>query len=123
MEKTIALETAPCLPGCPVARTAGLIDGKWTTLIVRELLGGTKRFGELQRGLGEISPKILTERLKLLEGAGLVTKTVYPSVPPKTEYQLTDLGLGLRGVILAMADFGVRLAQAETEGAAAATPR
>ncbi|MCW2237927.1 winged helix-turn-helix transcriptional regulator [Azospirillum canadense] len=102
-------ETADCTPECPVARTAAIIEGKWTTLIVRELLPGTKRFGEMQKALPGISPKVLTERLRMLEDQGLVARTVHPCVPPKTEYTLTPLGLELRGVIQAMAEYGMRL--------------
>lgn len=99
----------PCDDTCPVARTAKVVEGKWTTLIVRELLSGTKRFSQLQRALDGISPKVLTERLSLLQGMGLVDKVIYPCVPPKTEYSLTPLGQDLRGVIQAMAEFGQRL--------------
>lgn len=108
MDATPTLDTT-CQPSCPVARTAQIIEGKWTTLVVRELLGGTKRFGELQRALDGISPKMLTERLKLLEQLGLLAKVTHPCVPPKTEYTLTDLGQDLRRVIAAMAEFGLRL--------------
>jgi len=99
--------------GCPVRVAASILDGKWTTRIGMELLGGTKRFSELQRALTGISPKILTTRLNMLIDHGLVEKTIYPVVPPKTEYKLTDLGQNLRGIILAMADFG-RLVDAGT---------
>lgn len=96
----------PCDETCPVARTARLIEGKWTTRIVRDLLTGKKRYSELQRSLAGISPKVLAERLRFLEDEGLIEKTIYPVVPPHTEYRLTKLGGKLRGVILAMARFG-----------------
>ena len=92
--------------GCPVRVAAGILDGKWTTRIGLELLGGKKRFSELQRALNGISPKILTSRLNMLIDNGLVEKTIYPVVPPKTEYELTDLGQNLRDIIMAMAEFG-----------------
>ena len=100
---------APCDAGCPVRRAAEILDGKWTTKIVRELLQGTKRFSELQRGLPGISPKILTERLKMLEAEGLIDKAIYPVIPPKTEYSLTPKGMEMKRVIIAMAEFGAIL--------------
>ena len=103
-----ALDT-PCDAGCPVRRAAEILDGKWTTKIVRELLQGTKRFSELQRGLPGISPKILTDRLKMLETAGLIDKKIYPVIPPKTEYSLTTKGMEMKRVIVAMAEFGMIL--------------
>ena len=102
-----------CRPGCPVARTADVISGKWTTLIIRELLSGTKRYTELQHALLGVSPKVLAQRLKMLEEAGLVIRTLYPAVPPRTDYRLTDLGRALEPVVRAMAEFGLRLAAAE----------
>lgn len=107
MEKT-ALPLS-CDEECPVRRTAQILDGKWTTLVVRELLPGKKRFSEIQRALAGISPKVLVARLRHLEERGLVTRTVYPTVPPTTEYALTALGRKLEGVLLAMAQFGLEL--------------
>lgn len=98
-----------CQPDCPVAAAAGVLDGKWTTLIFRELLGGTRRYSELQRGLGGVTPRMLALRLAELEVAGLIAKTIYPTVPPKTEYALTELGRTVQPVIVAMAQFGQRL--------------
>ena len=98
--------TDECDSGCPVQRTAKILDGKWTTLIVRDLIGGKKRYSELQRSLSGISPRLLAARLRLLEQHGMLTRTVYPTVPPTTEYELTTLGHGLRNVIKAMAKFG-----------------
>lgn len=95
-----------CDGACPVQRTAKILDGKWTTLIVRDLIGGKKRYSELQRSLSGISPRLLAARLRLLEQHGMLTRTVYPTVPPTTEYELTSLGHGLRDVIEAMAKFG-----------------
>lgn len=98
--------TGNCDGACPVQRTAKILDGKWTTLIVRDLIGGKKRYSELQRSLSGISPRLLAARLRLLERNGMLTRTVYPTVPPTTEYELTTLGHGLRDVIEAMAKFG-----------------
>ncbi len=109
MENNAIIRRNICDAGCPVRKTADILDGKWTTLIVRELLSGTRRFSELQRGIGGISPKMLTARLKMLEDHGLVLKVIYPCIPPKTEYSLTELGRGLESVIVAMADFGGRI--------------
>lgn len=100
-----------CSEECPVRRTAMIIDGKWTTQIVRDLLPGKKRYSELLAGLPGISPKVLGERLRMLEAQGLLTKTVYPEVPPRTEYELTRLGRELRVVIEGMAQFGTVLSK------------
>ncbi|MBE9607920.1 helix-turn-helix transcriptional regulator [Chitinilyticum litopenaei] len=108
-----------CAGDCPVARTARLIEGKWTTRIIRDLLGGTKRYSELQHSLAGISPKVLADRLKFLEREGLLSKTVYPVVPPHTDYTLTPLGMQLADLIAAMAAFGMRLPPA---GAAPRNP-
>lgn len=95
--------------GCPVRLAAEIIEGKWTTRIIRELLQGTCRYSELQRNLSGISPKILTERLKMLEYHKLVSKKIYPTIPPKTEYSLTPLGSEMQYVIAAMAEFGIKM--------------
>ena len=91
---------------CTVERSADVLSGKWTTLILRDLLGGPKRFGELRRSLVGVSPKTLTDRLKSLEAEGVLTRTLYPEMPPRTEYRLTDKGAALRPVIEAMAAWG-----------------
>jgi DNA-binding HxlR family transcriptional regulator len=98
-----------CETSCPVARAARLIEGKWTTRIIRDLLPGKKRYSELQQSLGNVSPKVLAQRLKFLEEEGLITKKVYPVVPPHTEYALTARGRKLKQVIAAMARFGQTL--------------
>ena len=102
---------AECLVDCPVAEAASVLDGKWTTLIFRELLGGTKRYSALQRAIVGISPRMLAMRLGDLEARGMVDKTIYPTVPPKTEYTLTPLGRAVEPVIAAMAQFGAQLQQ------------
>ena len=98
-----------CDEECPVAKASEVLSGKWTTLIVRDLLSGKKRYSELQRSLSGISPRMLAARLAMLEDAGLVAKTIYPTVPPKTEYELTVAGRRIEPVIAAMAAFGAGL--------------
>ncbi len=95
-----------CDQNCPVARAHDVLSGKWTSLIFRDLIGGTRRFSELQRSLLPISPRMLAERLSMLEAQGLIAKTIYPVVPPKTEYRLTEFGKRVIPVIEAMAEFG-----------------
>jgi DNA-binding HxlR family transcriptional regulator len=92
--------------GCPVERTLAILGAKWTTLIVRELLAGPRRFGELRSALEGVSPKTLTERLRALEAEGLIERRQFPEVPPRVEYQLTDAGQTLRSVLDAMAAWG-----------------
>ena len=99
----------PCDTNCPVRKTTEIIDGKWTTLIIRDLLSGKKRYSELLRSLEGISPKMLAVRLKHLEDKGILSRELFPTVPPKTEYQLTKLGLELKDVVLAMDKFGRKL--------------
>jgi len=94
--------------GCPVERTLRVIGGRWTLLILRDLFTGTKRFGELRRSLGPVSPKTLAERLRELEREGIVTRTVYPEVPPRVEYRLTEKGLSLQPIVEAMRAWGER---------------
>ncbi len=100
---------AACTDTCPVAKAASVIDGRWTTLIVRDLLPGKKRYSQLLTSLQGISPKVLADRLRFLEAQGILLKTTYPVVPPKTEYELTDKGRKLQAVIEAMAAFGASL--------------
>ena len=93
---------------CPVARTAEIVCGKWTLLIIRDLATGTKRFSELERLLHGISPKTLSERLSTLEAEGVLRRRVYAEVPPKVEYSLTEKGRDLVAVIESMRVFGNR---------------
>jgi DNA-binding HxlR family transcriptional regulator len=93
-------------PECTVERTLGVIGGKWTTLILRDLLTGMKRFGELKTGLGSIPAKTLTERLRDLESQGVVCRVQYPEIPPRVEYSLTEKGRALGSIIDAMAEWG-----------------
>lgn len=87
------------LPNCPVEVTLTLISNKWKVLIIRELLTGTKRFGELRKSLGDISQKVLTENLREMEKDSLIQRDVYPEVPPKVEYSLTKLGYSLKEIL------------------------
>jgi len=98
-----------CTPDCPVALAHEVLSGKWTTLIFRELLAGTRRYTQLQHALLGISPKILAARLRMLESRGLLTRKLTASVPPKTEYTLTETGRAAAPVIHAMAEFGALL--------------
>ena len=95
------------LPVCPVETTLMLISDRWRALILRDLLTGTKRFGELRKSLSGISQKVLTSNLRDKEANGLLTRKVYAEVPPRVEYTLTELGCSLRPVLAAMFDWGV----------------
>jgi DNA-binding HxlR family transcriptional regulator len=93
---------------CTVERALEVIGGKWTTLILRDLLQDTKRFGELRANLTGISPKTLTDRLRGLENEGIVKRTIYPEIPPKVEYRLTKKGQALGKIIDEMAAWGAK---------------
>lgn len=95
------------LPACPVETTLTLIGDKWKVLILRDLLPGTKRFGELKRSIGSVSQKVLTTQLRDMEDNGLLTRTVYAEVPPRVEYSLTELGKSLKPILDAMWNWGV----------------
>lgn len=94
------------LPACPVETTLLLISDRWKVLILRDLLTGTKRFGELKRSVGTISQKVLTSNLRSMEADGLLVRQVYPEVPPRVEYTLTELGESLKPVLDAMWNWG-----------------
>lgn len=94
------------LPACPVETTLTLIGDKWKVLILRDLMPGTKRFGELKKSIGNVSQKVLTAQLRDMESSGLLIRTVYPEVPPKVEYSLTELGRSLKPILDAMWDWG-----------------
>lgn len=102
----IAQTPAKELPACPVETTLTLIGDKWKVLILRDLLPGTKRFGELQKSIGHVSQKVLTAQLRQMEASGLLTRTVFPEVPPHVEYTLTDLGYSLKPVLDALWNWG-----------------
>ena len=97
--------SAAC-PACPVETTLTLISDKWKVLILRDLMPGTKRFGELKKSIGTVTQKVLTAQLRQMEARGLLTRTVYAEVPPRVEYTLTDLGRSLRPVLDAMEAWG-----------------
>ena len=94
------------LPACPVETTLMLIGDKWKVLILRDLLPGTKRFGELKKSIGSVSQKVLTAQLRDMEEAGLVSRKVYAEVPPRVEYSLTELGQSLKPILDAMWSWG-----------------
>jgi DNA-binding HxlR family transcriptional regulator len=94
------------LPACPVETTLTLISDKWKVLILRDLLDGTMRFGQLKKSIGTVSQKVLTAQLREMEASGLLTRTVYAEVPPRVEYALTELGYSLKPVLNAMAAWG-----------------
>ena len=94
------------LPACPVETTLMLIGDKWKVLILRDLMPGTKRFGELKKSVGSVSQKVLTAPLRAMEESGLLTRKVYPEVPPRVEYTLTALGYSLKPILDAMGAWG-----------------
>lgn len=94
------------LPKCPVETTFNLIGDRWKVLIIRDLLNGSKRFGELKKSVEGISQKVLTTNLRSMENDGLVVRKVFPEVPPRVEYTLTDVGYSLAPVLNAMASWG-----------------
>lgn len=102
----ITKDTPQELPTCPVETTLMLISSKWKVLIVRDLLLGTKRFGELRKSIGSVTQKVLTTQLRQMEESGLIRRTVYPEVPPRVEYTLTALGYSLKPVMDALWDWG-----------------
>nr|WP_157528752.1 helix-turn-helix domain-containing protein [Kibdelosporangium sp. MJ126-NF4]CEL20313.1 Transcriptional regulator, HxlR family [Kibdelosporangium sp. MJ126-NF4]CTQ97539.1 Transcriptional regulator, HxlR family [Kibdelosporangium sp. MJ126-NF4] len=91
---------------CGVARTLQVLDGKWTTLIVRELLAGPLRFTELRSALDDVSAKTLTDRLRALEHQGILTRTIHAEIPPRVVYELTEQGQSLQVVLHAMLRWG-----------------
>jgi DNA-binding HxlR family transcriptional regulator len=102
----IAEIPAKDLPACPVETTLTLISDKWKILILRDLMPGTKRFGELKKSIGNVSQKVLTAQLRQMEASGLLVRTVYAEVPPKVEYTLTALGYSLKPILDAMWTWG-----------------
>ncbi len=102
MEKEIHTE----LPTCPVETTLTLIGDKWKVLILRDLMRGTKRFGELKKSIGKVSQKVLTTQLRAMEESGLVHREVYAEVPPRVEYSLTELGRSLKPILDSMWAWG-----------------
>lgn len=95
------------LPNCPVETMLMLIGDKWKVLILRDLMGGTKRFGELKKSIGAISQKVLTANLRSMEQSGLLTRAVYAEVPPRVEYTLTEIGQSMEPVLNSMVEWGL----------------
>lgn len=100
------MKTKDELPECPVATTVSLIGSKWKLLIMRNLLARPWRFNELKKNLEGISQKVLTDSLRSMEEDGIVTRTVYPKVPPRVEYALSELGESMRPILDAMLKWG-----------------
>lgn len=100
------MQAAKELPACPVETTLMLIGDKWKVLILRDLMPGTKRFGELKKSIGSVSQKVLTAQLRDMEQNGLVHREVYAEVPPRVEYSLTELGRSLEPILDAMRNWG-----------------
>lgn len=100
------VKTKADLPACPVETTLTLIGDKWKVLILRDLMPGTKRFGELKKSVGNVSQKVLTAQLRAMEESGLVHREVYAEVPPRVEYSLTELGKSLKPILDSMWNWG-----------------
>ncbi len=94
------------LPACPVETTLMLIGDKWKVLILRDLMDGTRRFGELKKSIGTVYKKVLTAQLRGMEEKGLLTRKVYAEVPPRVEYTLTETGYSLKPILDAMSAWG-----------------
>lgn len=100
-------KSSTTLPACPVETTLTLIGDKWKVLILRDLMDGTKRFGELKKSIGTVSQKVLTAQLRDMEEKGLLTRKVYAEVPPRVEYTLTETGYSLKPILDAMWAWGL----------------
>src|ERR1700684_3570294 len=107
---------------CPVWRTAEIVCGKWTLLVIRDLANGRSRFCELERSLAGISPRTLSLRLRALEEDGIIERHTYPEVPPRVEYSLTDKGYDLLPIIESMRQYGRRWLCEEVSQAPVARP-
>lgn len=94
------------LPACPVEMTLQLIGNRWKVLIMRDLLEGTKRFGELKKSVGSITQKVLTQNLREMEESGLLIRKVYAEVPPRVDYTLTEIGYSLKPILDSMIQWG-----------------
>lgn len=104
------------LPVCPVATTVALIGSKWKLLIIRNLMARPWRFNELKRDLNGISQKVLTDSLRSREADGIITRTVYPEVPPRVEYALSELGESMRPIIQSMEAWGTAYQERKSSG-------
>ena len=114
------MDAVKTLPACPVETTLMLIGSKWKVLILRDLMPGTKRFGELRRSIGSVSQKVLTAQLRDMEACGLVDRRVYAEVPPRVEYSLSVRGRTLEPVIMALKSWGETHARSSQPAEAAA---
>src|SRR5450759_3567838 len=112
-------EADACSTHVPMQRAMSLIGDVWTLMIVYNLLGGSRRFGELREAMGNVSPKTVSQRLKMLEEDGFVDRHAFAVIPPRVEYQLTEKGLALAGIIEAIRQFSVRYL---SDGEEASTP-
>ena len=106
------------MPACPVETTLVLIGSKWKVLILRDLVSGKKRFGELKRSIGNVSQKVLTAQLREMEADALLERTVYAEVPPRVEYELTPLGMTLKPILDTMETWGREYKAMKGEGKA-----
>lgn len=95
------------LPACPVETTLTLISDRWKVLIIRDLMDGTKRFGELKKSMGKVTQKVLTSNLRTMEETGLLTRKIYAEVPPRVEYSLTETGYSLKPILDAIGRWGM----------------
>lgn len=102
------------LPACPVETTLLIIGDKWKVLVLRELINGTKRFGELKKSISSISQKVLTQQLRSMEEDGLINRKVYAQVPPKVEYSLTEDGFSLEPILNSMMTWGNQYKEKQT---------
>ncbi len=109
--EVIRVLTREELPDCPVATTVRLIGNKWKLLILRNLMARPWRFNEMQRSIPGISQKVLTDNLRSLERDGIIVRTVFPEVPPRVEYALSELGSSMRPIIDAMQSWGLSYQQ------------
>lgn len=94
------------MPACPVEMTLQLMGDRWKVLIIRDLLEGTRRFGELKKSVGDITQKVLTQNLRTMEESGLLTRKVFAEVPPRVEYTLTETGHSLKPILDSMVAWG-----------------
>ena len=118
------LDGGYCEPAwCPIEVSIEVIGGMWKVIIVRELLGGTKRYSQLHRALKRVTHKMLAQQLRELERDGVITRTVYPQVPPKVEYSLTPLGEALEPILETMHSWGARVIAGRAAAKSAAEPR
>lgn len=103
------------LPACPVATTVSMIGSKWKLLILRDVMDGPRRFGELRKSLEGISQKVLTDNLRSMEDDGLLIREVFPEVPPRVEYSLSELGRSMGPIIKQLEEWGTAYKKLEAK--------